>query len=130
MKALGTFKVSLLPLDYSQPPEHEAKIGRMSINKTFQGDLSANSKGEMLSATTNIKGSAGYVAIEQVSGTLNNKSGSFILQHFGIMSGSTHKLTLEVIPNSGTEELLGLSGSMQILISEGVHQYEFDYDIP
>jgi hypothetical protein len=103
------------------------KLNRMSIDKTFQGDLDATSKGEMLSARTPVKGSAGYVAIEQVSGILSGKNGSFMLQHFGIMDKGQDRLILEVVPDSGTGELEGLSGQMKIIIEEGQHFYEFEY---
>jgi hypothetical protein len=101
----------------------------MSIDKTFFGELDASSKGEMLSAMTSVKGSAGYVAIEQVSGKLSGKEGSFVLQHFGIMDKGDDRLILEVIPDSGTNELVGLSGTMKINIEEGKHFYEFDFDL-
>jgi hypothetical protein len=101
----------------------------MSIEKTFSGALSALSKGEMLTATTSVEGSAGYVAIEQVTGTLSGKSGSFVLQHFGTMSQDQNFLLLEVVPSSGTGDLAGLSGKMSIRMEEGQHFYDFDYEL-
>ncbi|HBX67430.1 MAG TPA: DUF3224 domain-containing protein, partial [Balneolaceae bacterium] len=80
-------------------------LNRMSIDKTFHGDLDATSKGEMLSAMTPVKGSAGYVAMEQVTGKLSGKRGGFVLQHFGIMDKGNDRLVLEVVPDSGTDEL-------------------------
>lgn len=127
MKASGTFEVNMSPLQFSVEAEAGMKLGRMSLNKTFNGDLSASSKGEMLSAMTSTKGSAGYVVIEQVSGRLKGKEGSFVLQHFGMMKRGEPRLILEVVPDSGTGELTGLSGSMQIIIKEGKHFYEFEY---
>lgn len=130
MKISGSFTPRLSPLETYATGKHEMKLGRMSINKTFEGELNASSKGEMLSAMTTEKGSAGYVAIEQVEGTLSGKEGSFILQHYGIMSKGEQRLTLEVVPGSGTGELQGLSGSMAIIIEDGDHRYEFEYELP
>lgn len=129
MKASGTFEVNMKPLEYSGESKDGAQLGRMSIDKTFHGDLSAHSKGEMLSAITSVKGSAGYVAIEQVSGSLNGKEGSFILQHFGIMSGKDSRLILEVVPNSGSGELEKIAGTMEIIIKDGKHSYKFDFEL-
>ncbi len=129
MKITGTFEVKMEPLEYSGQSKDGAQLGRMSINKTFNGDLSATSQGEMLSAMTPVKGSAGYVAIEQASGTLNGKKGSFILQHFGVMAGTESRLILEVVPGSGTGELEGLSGKMTIDIKDGSHYYGFEYEL-
>lgn len=127
MKITGTFEVKMGPLDYSHESKNGLQMGRMSLNKTFHGDLEATSRGEMLSAMTPTKGSAGYVAIEQVSGRLNGKSGSFVLQHFGIMAGSDSRLILEVVPDSGSGDLTGISGSMSITIKDGKHFYDFEY---
>ncbi len=129
MKAKGTFEVEMQPLDYSQKSKDGAQLGRMSINKKFQGELSGHSQGEMLSAMTAVKGSAGYVAIEQVSGTLQGKSGSFILQHFGTMAGTDNRLILEIVPNSGSGELEKISGTMELLIKDGNHHYHLDYQL-
>lgn len=129
MKATGSFEVKMTPLDFSAQASDGAQLGRMSIDKIFHGDLSAQSKGEMLSAMSSVKGSAGYVAIEQANGTLHGKKGSFILQHFGTMAGTDNKLILEVVPNSGSRELENISGTMAIIIKEGKHFYEFDYQL-
>ncbi|MBK7408923.1 MAG: DUF3224 domain-containing protein [Saprospirales bacterium] len=129
MKIKGTFEVKLKPLGFSQDGTDGIQLGRMSIDKRFYGDLSGQSNGEMLSAMTDTKGSAGYVAIEQVRGTLNGKKGSFVLQHFGTMNRGENRLILEVVPDSGTGELKGLSGSIQILMEDGKHYYEFDYSL-
>jgi hypothetical protein len=101
----------------------------MSIDKQFHGDLEATSKGEMLSAGTGVTGSAGYVAIERVSGTLHGRAGAFVLQHSGIMTRGEPQLTVTVVPDSGTGELVGLAGEMAILIADGKHSYEFDYTL-
>jgi hypothetical protein len=122
--ASGTFDVKVMP----QPVEDkDVGIGRMSIDKQFHGDLEAVSKGEMLSASGNVKGSAGYVAIERVSGSLQGRKGSFVLQHNGIMNRGTPQLNISVVPDSGTDQLAGLTGMMTIKIDEGKHSYEFDY---
>jgi len=129
MKATGEFEVHLVPLDPYTMGSDGNTIGRMSIDKTFRGDLTASSKGEMLSAMTATKGSAGYVAIEQVTGNLAGKKGSFVLQHFGIMSGGKNRLILEAVPDSGTDQLAGLSGKMSIRIEDGRHFYDFEYEL-
>lgn len=129
MKASGEFQVKLQPMDSYAKGTEGINIGRMSIDKTFSGDLVATSQGEMLSAMTTVKGSAGYVAIEQVSGSLSGKQGNFVLQHFGTMNQGKDRLVLEVTPDSGSGELKGLSGKMLIKIENGKHFYEFDYEI-
>jgi hypothetical protein len=129
MKVSGTFEVNLQPLASFAGGGDGIKLGRMSIEKTFRGELSASSKGEMLTAVTPVEGSAGYVAIEQVTGTLSGRNGRFVLQHFGTMSQEQNFLLLEVVPNSGTGELTGISGKMSIQIKDGQHFYEFDYEL-
>jgi hypothetical protein len=124
--ARGTFDVDLKPL----PLEHDlapATLARMSIAKVFLGDLEATSRGQMLTAGTAVKGSAGYVAIEQVTGTLQGRRGTFLLQHHGIMSRGVGDLGITVVPDSGTEQLAGLTGRMGITIADGKHSYDFDY---
>ena len=116
MKITGRFEVSMAPLDSYVQGVNGINMGRMSIDKKFEGELDATSKGEMLSAMTPVKGSAGYVAMEQVSGSLSGKQGSFVLQHFGIMDRGGDRLVLEVVPDSGTGELSGLKGEMAITI--------------
>ena len=129
MKVSGTFDVELKPLDFSTEGVDGARLGRMSISKKFHGELSAESHGEMLNAVTAVEGSAGYVAIEQVVGTLSGKTGSFVLQHFGTMSSADNRLILEVVPNSGSGDLKTLSGKMAISVEGGQHLYEFEYDL-
>ena len=129
MKITGTFDVKLNPLDFYTKGEDGIGLARMSIDKTFHGDLNASSKGEMLSAMTTVKGSAGYVAIEQVVGTLSGKQGSFVLQHFGTMDKGQDRLMLEVVPGSGSGDLSGLIGEMAIKIEDGQHFYEFEYKL-
>jgi Protein of unknown function (DUF3224) len=126
--AKGTFQVKLNPQALSDT-QADASMARMSIDKQFTGDLEAKSKGEMLSARGAVNGSAGYVAMERVTGALLKRKGSFVLQHTGTMNRSTPSLTVSVVPDSGTEELVGLKGTMTINIAAGVHSYEFQYSI-
>lgn len=129
MKITGEFQVKLQPMDFYAKGTEGIKLGRMSIDKIFSGPLEATSQGEMLSALTATQGSAGYVAIEQVVGSLSGKKGSFVLQHFGTMNRGKDRLVLEVVPDSGTGELIGLAGKMLIKIDNGKHGYEFDYEL-
>ncbi|WP_444927666.1 DUF3224 domain-containing protein [Microbulbifer sp. TRSA002] len=129
MKISGKFEVTVKPMDPYAKGSEGNSLGRMSINKVFYGDLSGESRGEMLSAMTPVKGSAGYVAIEQVAGTLGGKRGTFVLQHFGTMKKGEDFLILEVVPDSGTGELEGLSGKMSIQVDGGVHYYDFEYQL-
>jgi hypothetical protein len=129
MNISGKFEVKLSPLDVSVEGIAGINLGRMSIDKTFYGALDATSKGEMLTAMTSVKGSAGYVAVEQVSGTLSDKEGSFVLQHFGTMDKGKDYLMLQVVPDSGTDQLSGLTGTMVIKIEDGQHYYEFEYKL-
>ena len=126
--ATGPFTVKLVP----QPaePETDGGIGRMTLDKTFHGDLDAASRGTMLAAMTDVKGSAGYVAMERVTGTLHGRRGSFVLQHSGTMARGIQSLRITVVPDSGTDELTGLSGTMTITIAEGRHTYGFEYELP
>ena len=126
-RATGTFEVKLNPQDQ----DADAPVGRMSIDKQFQGDLVGTSKGQMLMASSSsVQGSAGYVAIEKVTGALNGRNGSFYLQHSGTMNRGAGELNISVIPDSGTDQLVGLRGKMNIIIAEGKHSYEFDYELP
>ena len=125
--ASGPFEVKLTP----QNDKLDAGLARMSIDKQFHGDLEAASKGQMLSAATDVKGSAGYVAIEKVTGTLHGRSGSFVLQHSGTMTRGAPQLSVTVVPDSGTDQLTGLSGKMTINIAaDGKHSYDFEYTLP
>lgn len=127
-RANGTFEVQLNP----QGPQDKAEgatLGRMSIDKQFHGDLEAVSKGEMLSAMTDVMGSAGYVAIERVTGTLRGKAGAFVLQHTGTMARGAQQLTVSVVPDSGSGQLAGLIGTMTIDIVDGKHFYDFAYTL-
>ena len=128
-RAVGTFDVKLAPIDaYNR--DTGALAGRMSLDKQFRGELEATGKGEMLTAGTDVKGSAAYVAIERVTGTLRGRSGSFALHHTGIMNRGVPTLSIAVVPDSGTGGLAGISGRMAIIIADGKHSYEFDYTLP
>jgi hypothetical protein len=128
-RATGPFDVKLAPLDAANKTEDNS-LGRMSIDKQFHGDLEATSKGEMLTAGTAVKGSAGYLAIERVSGSLNGRPGTFILQHNATMNRGTPQLNIIVVPDSGTGQLAGLTGTMNIIIADGKHSYDFTYSLP
>jgi hypothetical protein len=127
-RATGTFEVNPQPLPLADT-DAGPLMGRLTINKTFSGGLQATSKGEMLSAGTPVKGSAGYVAMERVTGTLDGKRGSFVLQHSGTMNRGAPQLTVSVVPDSGTDELTGLTGTLGIQIADGKHSYAMDYEI-
>lgn len=129
MQAKGHFEVKLAPQP-AAPGIEAADLGRMTLDKQFHGDLEASSLGEVLSAMGQVQGSAGYVAIERVTGTLHGRQGSFVLQHHGIMDRGAPQLSVTVVPDSGAEALTGLTGSLQIQIEQGRHFYVFDYALP
>lgn len=127
-RASGTFTVTSTP----HPPydtEPGATLGRVTFQKQFEGDLSATSVVEMLSAMTEVNGSAAYVALERVRGSLGGRQGSFVLSHTGIMKRGTASLTVTVVPDSATHELTGLHGTMSISIADGIHSYTFEYSL-
>jgi hypothetical protein len=127
--ASGPFDVKLTP----QPPDDKgdgSTLGRMSIDKQYHGDLEARGKGQMLTAMTDVKGSAGYVAIERVTGTLHGRSGSFVLQHSSTMTRGAPLQSITVVPDSGTGQLVGLTGKMIVNIVDGKHSYDFEYTLP
>jgi len=126
-RAIGTFDVKLAPLtDATADPV----LGRMSIDKQYHGDIEGTSTGQMLTAGTAVKDSAGYVAIEKVTGTLGGRRGTFLLQHNATMTRGVGQLTIVVVPDSGTDRLAGLTGKMNIIIEGSKHSYEFDYTLP
>lgn len=124
-RAIGTFEVTIQPL--SAP---DALPGRMALDKEFHGDLSGVGKGEMLTALTDTEGSAGYVAIERVTGALHGRQGSFVFQHTGIMNQGAQQLSIVVVPDSGTEQLTGIAGVFSLTVADGKHHYIFDYTLP
>ncbi len=127
--ATGTFDVKLAPVPFDDKPG-DAGLGRMLIDKQFHGDLEATSRGQMLSAGTGGKGSSGgYVALERVTGKLNGREGSFVLQQSGTMTRGTPQMSITVVPDSGTGQLVGLAGTMMIKIDNGKHSYDFEYTL-
>ena len=123
--AKGPFQVKRAPV----PVAFDATgLGRHSLDKSYSGDLEGTALGEMVSAMGTVQGSAGYVAMERVTGTLHGRAGTFVLQHSATMDRGTPRLSIIVVPDSGTDDLTGLSGSMNILIENGAHFYEFDYE--
>jgi hypothetical protein len=127
--ANGSFEVKLTP-QQPEPAIADSGIGRMLSDKQFHGDLEATSKGQMLWYGDPAKGSAGYVAIEHVTGTLAGRSGSFALQHTATIDRGAQQIHVIVVPGSGTGQLAGLAGSMNIIIEGGKHSYTFDYTLP
>jgi hypothetical protein len=127
--ATGPFEVKVVPQKPDNPPAEAANIGRMSLDKQFHGELEATSKGEMLGVMSEVKGSGGYVAMERVTGTIGGRSGGFALQHFGTMQGGSQHLNIAVVPDSGTGDLAGITGTMKIRIEGGKHFYDFDYTL-
>jgi len=128
--ASGAFDVKVTPQKPDTQIARSANLGRLTIDKRFHGDLEANAKGEMLATQSDVKGSAGYVALERVTGKLQGRSGSFVLQHSATMKRGEPDSTITVVPDSGTGELTGLSGTMRIKVgTDGAHSYEFDFRI-
>jgi hypothetical protein len=129
-KVRGSFEVKLTPEGLEDKAEGST-LGRLSTDKQFHGDLDAISKGQMLTGMTDVPGSAGYVAIERVTGVLEGRRGSFVLQHTGTMSKADgYQLSVMVVPDSGSGQLVGLRGKLDIQIVEGKHLYEFEYTLP
>ena len=128
-RSSGAFDVTMTP---ATAPRHAGRTqtGRMLLDKQYFGDLAATGEGEMLSAVTDTKGSAAYVAIERVTGTLNGKAGSFVIQHTGSMRGGAQQLAISIVPDSGTGELEGITGTMAIRMDGRKHFYDFDYLLP
>lgn len=124
--ASGTFEVKVNPQAQDEKVG-DPTVGRMSLDKEFHGDLEGTSKGQMLVTGTEVQGSAGYVAMERVIGTLHDRKGTFALQHSGTMTRGTPQLNVTVVPDSGTGELVGLAGNMTINIVDGKHLWDFEY---
>jgi Protein of unknown function (DUF3224) len=129
MKAMGMFDVTVTPQSNDGGGDG-ISLGRMSLDKRYHGELDATGKGEMLTAMTPVKGSAGYVAVERVFGTLLGRKGSFVIQHNGTMTRGAQSLAITVVPDSGTGELAGIAGRMAIVIADGKHSYDFEYTLP
>ena len=125
--ASGTFDVKVAPQTLVSPDETR---GRFSLDKQFQGDLMGTGQGEMLTAVGAVQGSAVYVAVERVSGTLHGRRGAFALHHTGIMNRGAQQLSVTIVPDSGTEQLEGIAGTLSITITDGKHLYDLDYTLP
>ncbi|WP_243040649.1 DUF3224 domain-containing protein [Dyella sedimenti] len=128
-EARGIFEVKITP----QPAQEgvgDPSVGRMAIEKRFHGEFDGTGRGQMLAMGTAVDGSAGYVAMERVSGTLHGRSGSFALQHTGTMKRGTPRLSVTIVPDSGTEGLSGIEGRLDITIADGVHHYALAYELP
>ena len=128
MHARGTFDVKITPLpvdDYTDA----TSLGRMTIDKQFSGDLVGTGKGQMLTGMSGVKGSAAYSAIERFTGSLAGKHGTFVMQHTGIMTRGAQSLVITIVPDSGTEELAGISGTLAIIIEGKQHSYDLEYTI-
>ena len=128
-KATGTFTVDMKPQVAADTTDGNS-LGRLSLDKVFDGDLAATGKGQMLTALTATAGSAGYVAIERVTGSLHGRTGSFVFQHTGAMDRGSPHLSITVVPDSGTGALAGLAGTFTLKEVDGVHLYEFEYSLP
>lgn len=127
--ARGSFTVEVKPQTPDNPAAQGSGITRLSLEKTFQGDIEGTGQGEMLGAGDG-KTSGGYVALEKISGTLGRRKGSFVMIHRALMVGGVpQEWTIEVVPDSGTDELTGLSGSFKITIADGKHHYDFAYSL-
>jgi len=125
--ASGTFEVKITP--QTDDNAANAGLGRMTIDKQFHGDIEGTSKGQMLSAMSEVQGSGVYVAVEKVTGALKGRNGTFILHHTGVMTRGAPQLTITVVPDSGTGQLQGLKGTMSITIADGKHSYDFEYTL-
>jgi hypothetical protein len=129
--ANGSFDVKITPQLLAEAGA-DSGLGRMSLDKQFHGELEANSVGEMLTAmSSSVQGSGAYVAVERVTGKLNGRSGSFALQHSGVMNRGVPQLSVMIVPDSGTGELTGITGKLNIRIEpDGKHFYDFEYELP
>lgn len=127
--ATGGFDVKVIPQGETDKAPGSV-LARMSLDKSFHGDLEGSGKGEMLTAGTDVKGSAAYVAMERITGTLHGRSGSFVLMHNGVMTAASQQLALSVVPDSGSGALVGIAGRMTIVVADGKHSYDLEYSLP
>jgi hypothetical protein len=128
-RATGSFEVSMTPLDAPDARDGTA-VARLALDKQYHGDLQAVGTGQMLTAMTGTEGSAAYVAIERVTGTLQGRRGRFVLQHSGTMRRGAQQLSIAVVPDSGSGGLAGLSGTFTISVVDGRHFYDLEYSLP
>jgi Protein of unknown function (DUF3224) len=129
MNARGTFEVQIAPMPVDAYTD-AATLGRMTIDKQFSGDMVGTGKGQMLTGMGNAKGSAAYSAIERFTGTVAGKRGSFVMQHTGVMTRGAQSLLITIVPDSGSDELAGITGTLKIIIEGKQHSYEFEYALP
>jgi len=127
--AKGTFEVTITPQPH-QDGVGDVSVGRFAITKVFSGEMNGTANGQMLAYRSTVSGSAGYVAMEKVQGTLNGLQGSFIMQHNGSMNRGEPQLSIKIVADSGTDALTGISGEMLLNIDQGKHFYEFRYTLP
>lgn len=126
--ATGTFEVQMKPLEQTEPAPG-GSLGRLSLDKQFHGDLEAVGQGQMLTAMSDVQGSAAYVAIERVTGTLHGRAGSFALHHRGLMTRGEQSLEISIVPDTGTSELKGIKGTLKIRIEDKKHFYDLEYEL-
>ncbi len=127
--AVGPFEVKMLPVE-SLPEAPGSALARMTLDKQFHGELEAVGQGQVLTAiSSEVKGSAGYVAIERVTGVLHGRAGSFVLQHSSRMERGVPTQSVTIVPDTGTGGLVGISGSMRIRIEERQHFYDLEYEL-
>jgi hypothetical protein len=126
-RATGRFDVNVTPLPADSADT--GGFGRMALEKTFSGDITGTSRGQMLAAGTAVEGSGAYVALERITGTLQGRRGSFLLQHNGTMKAGAYEMRITVVPDSGTDELMGLAGTFTIIFEGKNHLYQFDYTL-
>ena len=124
--ATGSFEVQMKPLEQTEPAPG-GSLGRLSLDKQFHGDLEATGQGQMLTAMSDVQGSAAYVAIERVTGTLHGRTGSFALHHRGIMTRGAQSLEISIVPDTGTGDLKGITGTLKIRIEDKKHFYDLEY---
>ena len=127
MLVKGTFEVKAASV--AEDKAEGLTLGRFSLHKQYHGELEATGEGEMLTGSTSVQGSAAYVAVERVTAMLSGRSGSFLLQHAGTMNRGTPSLAITVVPDSGTGDLAGMTGGMNIVIADGKHFYELEYSL-
>lgn len=130
MEATGTFDVQMSPLESDFSMSAPAQFAHLRLTKTFQGDLTGTSEGQMMSVRHETEGGAGYVALEQVKAELSGRTGTFVLQHSGVMSAACAELVVQIVPDSGTGGLAGIQGNLSIDIKEGQHFYTLNYNLP
>ena len=129
MEARGTFEVQVKPVAGDEYADG-ATMGRMTLDKQFSGDLEGTGKGQMITGMGSVKGSAAYSAIDRITGTVHGRHGSFIIQHTGIMTRGAPSLVITIVPDSGTEQLAGISGTLEINVEGKVHSYVLSYTLP